>query len=68
MNRLFRWRTKEGLSRAEAAERFEVSAETVRRWEVGERIPEKEKMSVIYTETRGFVDPSSFYFSDGDAA
>lgn len=55
------WREEAGLSRAEAGERFRCSAEAVRRYEAGERIPDRETMPVIVEVTAGRVTPNDFF-------
>jgi transcriptional regulator with XRE-family HTH domain len=76
MNKLLAWRRERGLNRAELSRLWGVPAETIRRWEMGLRVPEPERMSAIYAETAGQVAPGDFYdlrplgapAEDGEAA
>lgn len=61
--KLIDWRTQvaEIQVRAELARRWFMPAETLRRWEMGERIPGPDDMKMIFRNTRGLVGPSDFY-------
>lgn len=61
MNDLYTWRKSERWSRRELGKSLGVSSETIRRWESGLRIPERDKMVLIYIRTGGIVEPNSFY-------
>jgi transcriptional regulator with XRE-family HTH domain len=52
-----------GLSQAQFARKLGVKSETVRRYLVGERIPDKEKMAQIAFLTREQVTANDFYHS-----
>jgi len=45
------WRTRNGLSRAAAAEHFNVSPVTIWRWEAGERRPARHLAGRVSEET-----------------
>lgn len=53
--------THAGIDRTEFADRIGVSAETVRRYIAGIRIPDKERMSRIALATDGQVTANDFF-------
>lgn len=55
------WRERAGLSRLEVADRIRRTVETVRRYEEGTRIPDRETMPVIVEATAGLVTPNDFF-------
>jgi len=55
------WLEKEGLSPAQFAPRIERTAEAVRRYAAGERIPDRDTMPRIVEETRGEVTANDFF-------
>lgn len=58
---LSEWREQEGLTRRQAAEHFGCTVEAVRRYETGERIPDRDTMPVIVDKTDGLVTPNDFF-------
>jgi transcriptional regulator with XRE-family HTH domain len=58
---LAEWLKAKGLTNAEFGLRISRSAEAVRRYASGERIPDKETMPVIARETEGEVLPNDFF-------
>lgn len=61
------WLAENEVSRAEFGRRIERSIEAVRRYETGERVPDKETMSRIFRETDGAVTPNDFFDLDAPA-
>lgn len=55
------WLESAGVARVEFASRIGRTAEAVRRYEAGERIPDKETMGLIATETAGKVTANDFF-------
>ena len=55
------WLTSRGESRARFAQRIGVTAEAVRLWCAGERMPRREVMARIGDVTEGQVRPVDFY-------
>jgi transcriptional regulator with XRE-family HTH domain len=53
--------THADIDRAQFARNIGVSAETVRRYIIGERIPDKERMSRIALATDGQVTANDFF-------
>ena len=59
--RLDDWLEREGLKPAQFATRIGRTAEAVRRYAAGERIPDRETMPLIVAETGGEVTPNDFF-------
>jgi transcriptional regulator with XRE-family HTH domain len=59
--RLREWLEKEELSASQFAGRIGRSAEAVRRYVTGERIPDKDTMPLIVGQTGGEVMPNDFF-------
>jgi hypothetical protein len=55
------------ISNGAFGERIKRSAEAVRRYAAGERIPDKETMPLIVSETRGAVTPNDFFAIDSSS-
>lgn len=55
------WLEDEGVTVPQFAARIARSPEAVRRYVVGDRIPDKETMPTIVTETSGRVTPNDFF-------
>ncbi len=55
------WLEKEGVSIPQFAERICRTAESVRRYTAGERIPDKATMPLIAMETGGEVTANDFF-------
>ena len=55
------WREGEGLTRAALAEKIGGTAESVRRYEKGLRVPDRETMPLIVEVTSGAVTPNDFF-------
>lgn len=55
------WLDQEGLKPAHFAPRIKRSAEAVRRYALGERIPDKATMPLIVRETGGAVTANDFF-------
>jgi transcriptional regulator with XRE-family HTH domain len=55
------WLAEQQLSPADFAARIGRTAESVRRYSNGERIPDKETMPVIARETGGLVTANDFF-------
>ncbi|MFT3966848.1 MAG: helix-turn-helix transcriptional regulator [Sphingobium sp.] len=55
------WREAKGLTRQQLAERLARTPEAVRRYEEGERIPDRATMSLIVAVTDGRVTPNDFF-------
>jgi len=55
------WLAKQGMSNPEFGEQIGTSAETVRRYAVGIRIPEREAMQRIFEATDGEVTANDFH-------
>lgn len=66
------WLTRETLTYGQFGGAIQRSAEAVRRYANGERIPDREAMTAIVRETSGYVTPNDFYglakHSDSDTA
>ena len=60
------WRNKGGVSRSAFAKTLEISEETIRRYENGDRIPTRDIMPRIIEATGGQVLAGDFYESDND--
>lgn len=58
---LSQWIEREGISLSEFGSRIGRTAEAVRRYCNGDRIPDRETMPVIVRETRGEVTPNDFF-------
>jgi len=58
---LAEWLKAKGLNNAEFGVRINRTAEAVRRYAAGERIPDKETMPIIARETDGEVTPNDFF-------
>ncbi|WP_161831487.1 helix-turn-helix transcriptional regulator [Pseudovibrio sp. POLY-S9] len=52
---LINWRKTEGLSRAKAGEKLNVSEDTIRFWEIGIRFPKRSNLDQIYDLTEGVI-------------
>lgn len=61
MNGLRQWLTDQEVSNAEFGRRIGRTAEAVRRYAEGERIPDRETMPKIVRETAGKVDANAFF-------
>ena len=59
--KLGKWLEAKGLKPADFAPRIERTAEAVRRYAAGERIPDRETMPLIVRETAGEVTPNDFF-------
>jgi len=59
--RLGEWLDREDLKPQQFAARIGRSAEAVRRYVTGDRIPDKETMPLIVVETGGSVMPNDFF-------
>lgn len=59
--RLQEWLTEEGLTYGQFGARISRSAEAVRRYANGERIPDRDTMIAIARETGNRVLPNDFY-------
>lgn len=59
---------QQGITASEFARRLGVSAETVRRYREGERIPRREEMQRIFEVTGGAVAPNDFFPLNNGAA
>lgn len=55
------WLTREGMTFSEMGEKIQRSGEAVRRYALGERIPDRETMPKIITETAGEVTANDFF-------
>jgi len=55
------WLAREGLTFGQFGGAIARSAEAVRRYANGERIPDRETMTAIVRETCGHVTPNDFY-------
>lgn len=55
------WLSQEDLSYAQFGNAVSRTAEAVRRYANGERIPDRETMAAIVRETSGQVTPNDFY-------
>lgn len=55
------WLSENGLSNGQFGGRISRTAEAVRRYASGERIPDREAMTAIVRETGGAVLPNDFY-------
>lgn len=55
------WLAQEGLSLPEFANKIGRTAEAVRRYVSGERIPDRDTMPRIVEETAGAVTPNDFF-------
>lgn len=55
------WLAREGLTFGQFGGAIARSAEAVRRYANGERIPDRETMTAIVRETGGHVTPNDFY-------
>lgn len=55
------WLAREGLTFGQFGGAISRSAEAVRRYANGERIPDRETMTAIVRETGGYVTPNDFY-------
>lgn len=55
------FREKNGLSLVEMAERIDVTAPTVSRWENWQRTPRRDQMIKISVATRGVVTANDFF-------
>lgn len=55
------WLSENGLSNGQFGARISRTAEAVRRYASGERIPDRETMTAIVGETGGAVLPNDFY-------
>jgi len=64
---LRRYREDEGLSQGALAKKLGVSAQTIHRWEKGERIPRRGQWSKI-TEQTGIRPPEFWRFANVGAA
>lgn len=66
------WLSENGLSNGQFGGRISRTAEAVRRYASGERIPDRDAMTAIVRETGGAVVPNDFYglagHDDGDTA
>ena len=65
--KLIEWRKAEGLTQAQAAERFGVTVSAVNRYEHG-RVPRAALVHVIYRETGGKVTPADLLGIEESAA
>lgn len=63
--RLGDWLEKRDVKPTQFAVRIGRSAEAVRRYVAGERIPDKETMPLIVQETGGEVMPNDFFLLSG---
>lgn len=59
------WLGKHGLKHPEFAQRIGRTAEAVRRYVNGERIPDRDTMGLIVRETDGEVTANDFFGIDG---
>lgn len=59
--RLQTWREGVGKERADVARACGVTAEAVRLWEVGERMPRRDQMATIAELSGGQVTPNDFF-------
>lgn len=59
--RLAKWLTENGVSNPDFGKRIDRSAEAVRRYANGERVPDREAMIAIDRETSGQVTPNDFF-------
>ncbi|VXC62961.1 helix-turn-helix domain-containing protein [Sphingomonas sp. AX6] len=55
------WRDREGVSVPEFATRIGRTSEAVRRYVLGDRIPDRETMPLIARHTDGQVTPNDFF-------
>ena len=62
------WLSREDMTPPQFAERIGRSAEAVRRYVAGERIPDRETMPVIVEQTAGEVTPNDFFGVEARAA
>jgi hypothetical protein len=62
------WLTMKGLSNPQFGKAISRTAEAVRRYASGERIPDRDTMTAIVRETDGAVMPNDFYGVDHDEA
>lgn len=58
------WLDANDLNNAEFGERIKRTAEAVRRYASGERIPDRETMPLIVDATAGQVTPNDFFGFD----
>lgn len=68
MTSLKDWLTDAGLTNAQFGVRIDRSAEAVRRYAAGERIPDRDTMPKIVAETAGNVTPNDFFGLSSEAA
>ena len=62
------WLTMKGLSNPQFGRAISRTAEAVRRYASGERIPDRDTMTAIVRETDGVVMPNDFYGLEHDEA
>ena len=55
------WLADNGVSVPQFAAKIGRSPEAVRRYALGERIPDKDTMPIIAAETAGLVTPNDFF-------
>lgn len=55
------WLVEEGVSNAEFGRRIDRTAEAVRRYAGGDRIPDRDTMPIIMRETSGKVTANDFF-------
>ncbi len=55
------WLDKEKIAPSEFARRINRTAETVRRYVGGDRIPDRDTMPLVVEQTAGAVLPNDFY-------
>lgn len=67
--RLSDWLKDNNVSNAEFGRRIERTAEAIRRYAAGDRIPDRDTMPLIVEATGGKVTANDFYGTvEGDAA
>lgn len=59
--KLREWLDENGVTNPAFGERIGRSAEAVRRYAIGDRIPDKETMPLIVVATGGGVTPNDFF-------
>lgn len=59
--KLAEWLENAGVDRADFARRIDKTAESVRRYEAGLRIPDRDTMPKIVRETAGQVTANDFF-------